>query len=149
MKKYSTFVFFFSYSLFLFSQGSTFQADQDSAAEQQIKQLEFNLVDLIQRGDIDTYATYLTDDYIRVAANGTVSTKQQVLESFRKSNPQANATLTPHDLNVRIYGDTAILRGILDIYSNDGNQRTSIIIKVFIRRDSKWYMASMQGTPSS
>ena len=134
-------------SVFIFSQTqSTFKADQDSSAEQQIKQLEFILVDLIKKGDFDTYASYLTDDYIRVAANGTVSTKQQVLEAFKKSNPQANATMLPHDLSVRIYGNTAILRGILDIRSNDGTQRTSIITKVFIRRNDKWCMASMQGT---
>ena len=147
MKKLTAFIFFVFISLFLFSQTqSTFRADQDSVAEHQIKQLEFLLVDLIKKGDVDTYATYLTDDYIRVAANGTISTKQQVLESFRKSNPQANATLTPHDLTVKIYGNTAILRGILDIQSNDGSKRTSIITKVFIHRSGKWFMAWMQGT---
>jgi ketosteroid isomerase-like protein len=133
--------------VFIFSQPqSTFTADRDSSGEQQIKQLEFILVDLIKKGDFDTYAGYLTDDYIRIAANGTVSTKQQVLEAFKKTNPQANSTMLPHDLSVRVYGNTAIMRGILDILSNDGTQRTSIITKVFIRRNDKWYMASMQGT---
>jgi ketosteroid isomerase-like protein len=136
---------FFSISIFSQTQ-STFKADQDSSAEQQIKQLEFILVDLIKKGDFDTYASYLTDDYIRVAANGIVSTKQQVLEGFKKSNPQANTAMLPHDLSVRIYGNTAILRGVLDLQSNDGNKRSSIITKVFIHRNDKWYMASLQGT---
>jgi ketosteroid isomerase-like protein len=103
------------------------------------------LTDLISKKDIDTYATYLTDDYIRVAANGIVSTKEQVLEGFRKSSNQ-QGIMTPHDLNVRVYGKTAILRGILDIESNNGTKRTSIITKVFLNRNGKWYMASMQGT---
>jgi hypothetical protein len=68
---------------FLFSQHqSTFRADKDTLAEKQIIQLEFLLTDLITMGDVETYATYLTDDYIRVAANGVISTKEQVLEGL-------------------------------------------------------------------
>jgi ketosteroid isomerase-like protein len=127
---------------------STFRADKDTIAEQQIKQLEFILTDLIAKGDMDMYSGYLTDDYVRVNANGIVSTKEQVLDAFRKTKPQG--TMMPHDLDVRVYGNTAILRGILDIETKSGNavtKRTSIITKVFIKRNNKWYMASMQGSP--
>ena len=123
---------------------STFSADKDTIGEQEIKQLEFFLVDLIAKGNIEKYATYLTDDYIRVAANGLVSTKAQVLEGFRKSNSPGK--MMPHDLNVRIYGNTAILRGILDIEDTSGKKRTSVITKVFIKKNLKWYMTSLQGT---
>ena len=126
---------------------STFSADQDTASEAQIRKLEFLLIDLIAKGDVDTYSGYLTDDYVRVAANGIVSTKEQVLEAFRKAKTQG--TMMPHDLVVRVYGNTAILRGILDIETKSADtitKRTSIINKVFIKRDGKWYMASMQGT---
>ena len=131
-------------SHFVFSQ-SPFRADNDTVAERQIKQLEFLLTDLISKKDIDTYATYLTDDYVRIAANGAVSTKKEVLDSFMKPT-NAQGKMTPHDLNVRVYGSTAILRAILDIENKDRTKRTSIITKVFIKRDGKWYMASMQGT---
>ena len=129
---------------FVFSQ-STFSADKDTISEQQIKQLEFLLTDLLAKKEIDTYGTYLTDDYIRVAANGVVSTKEQILQGFKKSS-NTQGKMTPRDLNVRVYGSTAILRGILDIESNDGTKRTSIITKVFINRNGMWYMAAMQGT---
>lgn len=122
----------------------TLRADRDSVAEDQIKQLEFTLAALLEKRDIETYATYLTDDYIRIAANGIVSTKEQVLEGFRKST--TTGKMTPHDLNVRVYGNTAILRAILDIEDREGKKRTSIITKVFLRDNGRWYMASMQGT---
>ena len=129
---------------FLFSQ-TTFRADRDTVAEKQIKQLEFHLTDLIMKKDIDTYATYLTDDYVRIAANGEASTKQQVLDGFRKTS-NAPGKMTPYDLDVRVYGNTAILRAHLNIENPEGTKRKSIITKVFINRNGKWYMASMQGT---
>lgn len=126
---------------------STFRADNDSLVEQEIKQLEYFLVGLLEKGDIATYAGYLTDDYVRIAANGAISTKEQVLNDFQQAT--AKVTMKPHDLQVRVYGNTAILRGILDLETRSGDQvtkRTSIITKVFIKRDAGWYMASLQGT---
>ncbi|HUS01869.1 MAG TPA: nuclear transport factor 2 family protein [Chitinophagaceae bacterium] len=138
------------FSCFVFGQNqSTFRADRDTVAEQEIKSLEFLLVDLIAKGDIDTYSGYLTDDYIRVNANGIVSTKDQVLEIFRKAKGQSPGKMMPHDLVVRVYGTTAILRGVLDIETKNGDaivKKTSIITKVFLKRNDKWYMTSMQGT---
>lgn len=127
---------------------TTFKADRDSIAEHQIIGLEYLLTDLLAKGDIDTYSGYLVDDYIRVNANGIVSTKEQVLERFRKSKPSGK--MYPHDLSARICGNTAILRGVLDLESKTGDtisKRVSVITKVFIKRNRSWYMASMQGSP--
>ena len=152
MKKFIVAAVFLHFCFGLNAQNqSTFRADKDTAAEAQIKRLEFILVDLLAKGDIDSYSGYLTDDYIRVAANGTVATKQEVLDAFRKPKLPGGiqGAMIPHDLVVRVYGNTAIMRGILDIESRSGDtvtKRTSIINKVFIKRDGKWYMASMQGT---
>lgn len=140
---------FLSFAFYCVAQNkSTFKADRDTISERQIRDLEFHLAELIEKGDIDTYSGYLTDDYIRVTANGVVSTKDQVLDAFRKTKSQGK--MTPHDLDVRVYGNTAILRAILDLETKAGDvvtKRTSIITKVFLRRDGKWYMASLQGTP--
>jgi ketosteroid isomerase-like protein len=129
---------------------TTFKADNDTTSEGQIKRLEYILTDLLERKDIDTYSGYLTDDYVRISANGEVATKQQVLESFRKTNPNAGASkMYPHDLKVSVYGNTAILHAVLDIETTNGNataKRTSLITKVFIKRNGNWYMASLQGT---
>src|SRR5215467_1327859 len=130
---------------FLFSQKqSTFRADSDTVAEQQIKNLEFHLTDLLMRGDISTYATYLADDYIRILPNSEVSTKEQALDGFRKF--KVTGKMIPHDLHIRIYGNTAILRGILDDVSDDGKKISGLFTKVFIRRNGKWFLASLQAT---
>jgi ketosteroid isomerase-like protein len=64
-------------------------------------------------------------------------------------NVNSKVKMTPRDLKVRIYGNTAILQGILDLETKSVDvisKRTSIITKIFIKRDGKWYMASLQGT---
>jgi ketosteroid isomerase-like protein len=149
MRKQIIVVLLLSFTLFSLAQNqSTFTADKDATSEKQIKDLEFLLTELIEKGDIDTYSGYLTDDYVRVNANGVVATKEQVLEAFRKTKTQGK--MTPHDLVVRVYGNTAILRAILDIETGAGEtvtKRSSVITKVFIKRNNKWHMASLQGTP--
>ncbi len=131
-----------------FGQSSTFRADKDTVAEEEIKKLEFYLADLIEKGDVDTYAGYLADDYVRIAANGILSTKEEIIGGMKKARTQVS--MKPHDLNVRVYGNTAILRGVLDLETKSGDTVTksrSMITKVFIKKDGKWYMASLQGTP--
>ena len=137
-------LFVLSYQFVFSQEQSTLRADRDTVAEQQIKQLEFHLTDLLMRGDISTYATFLANDYIRILPNGDVSTKEQALDGFRKF--KIDGKMIPHDLNVRVYGNTAILRGILDNVGNDGKKISDLFTKVFIRRNGKWFLASLQGT---
>ncbi len=125
----------------------TFSADKDTVSGEQIKRLEYTLTDLLARGEIDVYSGYLTEDYTRIAANGEVSTKEQVLKDFRKG--PRDVKMKPHDLKVFVYGNTAILHARLDLEAGSGDtltRRTSLITKVFIKRNGNWYMASMQGT---
>ena len=127
----------------------TFKADINTEAEEEIKKLEFFLASLLKKGDLQTYSNYLADDYIRINQNGVVSTKEQVLELLR-IRPSAGK-MNPHDLTVRVYGNTAILNGMLDIETKNGDAITrtsSVFTKVFIRKDGKWYLASLQGTPT-
>jgi ketosteroid isomerase-like protein len=148
MKRTLCIFFILTCSIFTVAQNKqTFGADKDSLSEQEIQKLEFFLANLIENGDIETYAGYLTDDYVRIAANGIVSTKQQVIDGMKNVNSKVK--MTPRDLKVRIYGNTAILQGILDLETKSVDvisKRTSIITKIFIKRDGKWYMASLQGT---
>jgi len=150
MKRNILIIPFFMFAIMLNGQSNqTFKADVNNEAEEEIKKLEFYLASLLERGDYDTYSGYLTDDYSRIDRNGVVLSKEQVLEQFRSS--KAMAKMTPHDLEVRIYGDAAILNGILDVETKNGDEiakRSSLFTKVFIRREGKWYLASLQGTPA-
>lgn len=127
-------------------------ADHDSRAEQEIKALEFHLAGLLMRGELDVYRTFLAEDYTRITDKGRVQSREEVLRQFAaKSEPAAAWSMEPTDLDVKVYGDTAILTGLLKLKPRAGASpaapRVNRFRKVFIRRDGHWYLVSLQGVP--
>ena len=121
-------------------------ADADSSGMAEIEALEHQLIDLLERGDLDAYASHLAEDYVRVNAAGEVDSKESVLDRFR-SDSRANAgKAVPSDMRVRIYGDTAVLSFVLTIGRNGEIFRRSRLVKIFVRRDGRWFMVHNQGT---
>ena len=122
-------------------------ADENRDVEREIKALELHLADLLVRRDLDTYSTFLSRDYTRINDHGEVQTREQVLAQFRAS--PGGGTMEPTELVVQSYGDTAILTGILKVKPGDPSrpERTSRFRKVFVRRDGRWYLVSLQGAP--
>ncbi len=116
-------------------------ADSAPGIEAEIKQLELTLAGHLSRGEIDAYAPYLADDYVRISADGRSATKTEVLAEMRAvKGPRV--PLEPGNLAVRVYGDTAILTGELTI-----GPRRARFTKVFLRRAGRWVMVNNQGTP--
>jgi hypothetical protein len=121
-------------------------ADRNDEAEAEIKALELHLARLLVERRIDEYETHLAADYTRINASGVVETREQVLKTFRASSAgDVSGSMEPAELDVRIYGDTAILTGRLTVTSRAGTVRVSRFRKVFIRRDGRWFLVSLQG----
>ena len=123
---------------------SEVRADADSAAMSEVEALEYHLIDLLARRDLDAYASHLAEDYVRVNAAGRVDSREGVLAQFRSDS--GSATSIPSDLDARIYGDTAVLSFILTIERDGEIMRRSRLVKVFVRRDHRWIMVHNQGT---
>ena len=121
-------------------------ADADSTGMAEIEALEHQLIELLERGDLDAYASYLAEDYVRVNAAGEVDSKESVLDRFRSGSGANVGTAVPSDLRVRIYGDTAILSFVLTIGTNGEITRRSRLVKIFVRRNGRWFMVHNQGT---
>ncbi len=135
-----------SISITLTGQTKNLRTDQDSVVIKELSNLEFTLDKLLDEREFKTYANYLADDYIRITANGKMSTKEEVLKQFQSSSSGAGAIETiPKILKVRVYGDTAILNIHLTIKDKEVT-RESLLTKVFILRDGHWYMVALQGT---
>lgn len=123
------------------------RADDDQEVAREIKALELHLADLLVRGDIDSYSTFLSEDYTRINDRGEVQAREQVLQQFR-AGPRG-FTMEPTELAVESYGDTAILTGVLKVKAADPAmpERTSRFRKVFVHRGGRWYLVSLQGVP--
>lgn len=134
----------FSISLTLYGQTKSLRADLDTTAIEYLSNLEFKLDKLLDERDFKSYATYLANDYIRITANGKMSTKVEVLNQLESSHSGAIETI-PEILKVRIYGDTAILNIRLTVKEKN-ETRESLLTKVFILRDGQWFLVALQGT---
>ena len=122
--------------------GGTLSADRKDAAEAEVKALELHLAKLLVAHNFDEYEKYLSTDYSRISPTGTVESREQVMKSFPASAP--DGAMEPTELEVKVYGDTAILTGKLAVTAA-GTVRLGRFRKVFIHRGGQWFLASLQG----
>lgn len=104
------------------------------------------MADLIVRGDWDEYEKYLVADYTRVAADGKLENKDEVMSGFRKG-PRKIIVMEPEDLHVRTYGEAAVLQGRVTTSVRESahvNTRNERVTEVFVRQDGQWRMAAEQ-----
>jgi ketosteroid isomerase-like protein len=131
------------------AQKSNIHADNNPDVVESVKKFELELCDLIVRGEWEAYASRLTDDYFRILP-GKIQNKKEVLNDFRALNAKT-ISMVPEQMDVRIYGDTAIM--IIQLRSReqtpDGHaiDRLGRATKVFVRRNDKWFLAQLTGSP--
>ena len=131
------------------AQKSNIRADSDPKMVESVKKFELELCDLIVRGEWDAYASRLTDDYIRILP-GKIQDKEEVLNEFRTSNAKTTS-MVPERMDVRIYGETAIV--IIRLRSReqtpDGHtiDHRGCATKAFVWRNGKWFLAQLTGSP--
>jgi len=128
------------------AQTPSIKSDQDSVLIKQLTDLEFELNDLLAERNFDKYVAYLADDYIRISADGKLQNKEQVIQQFKTTQ---TGKAVPEILQIRIYGNTAVMTIHLTITIEEQGKtsaRESLLTKVFILRDGRWYMVSNQGT---
>src|SRR5262245_27271336 len=112
------------------------------SSEAEVLALEQRRCDVIGASDLEGLADVLADDYVHVLAPGRVVDKQQYVEMIR------NAPRKPArgPLQVRVYGDAAVLTGDLDNHIGaPGDVRRVIAAyctQVAIKRDGKWRFVS-------
>ena len=126
-------------------QASGVRADNPASEIETIKQLEIELCSLIVHGQWDDYARHVTDDYVRILAEKS-QTKDEVLKEFRTSKTDM-ISMTPEKVDVRIYGDAAVVTIELRTRIRARNGKIAEMkgrgVKVFIRKNGKWYLAQL------
>jgi ketosteroid isomerase-like protein len=111
----------------------------------EVEKLERELFDAYQRRDLAGLDRILDDDYVFIAPNGQVRTKEAV-RNF--SWPQYER-LEVDEIRVRVYGETAVvtarvsLQGQSPLDSVTGVYRNT---RVYVRQRGKWRAVSGQST---
>jgi hypothetical protein len=115
------------------------RASADSAA---IAALELEMSHLLTAGRIDAYATHLTSDYARTTRQGRLDRRDTALASWRARG--ASGPMQPTDLWVRVYGDAAVLTGV--VAGADTSAPRTRITKTFVRQRGQWLLAALHSS---
>jgi ketosteroid isomerase-like protein len=123
-------------------------AAKHAIAEQEIRQLEQQWADAELKRDTAFFERVMTDSYLYTAPSNIVMTKAELLASSKPLPPDVTSvSANLDDLKVRIYGDTAIVTGIVmqRLQFPQGNVSGKYrYTKVYVKQNGSWQAAAMQ-----
>ena len=94
--------------------------------------------------DVDWYREHLADDFICIESDGSLVHKQKFIANIAKGPDVADYKL--EQVNVRVYGDAALVQATGLWTRRDGSKGMSRYIDVYVRHDSEWKTVSAQIT---
>jgi hypothetical protein len=89
----------------------------------------------------------LAPDFLHVVPAGIIS-KDEQLNFMRKHPSPQSGTKHFEQMHVRVYGDVAIVNGIVVATKTEGTRKT-LFTDVFVRRNGKWQAVNAQELPVS
>ena len=118
------------------------------SVEDQIKKMETDRAAAIVKGDIDALANVTADDYTLITAAGQMSDKAQMISAFKSG--QSKITVDDvSDMKVRVYGDTAIVTGKVNVKGTLAGKDatgTQLFTRVYVKKGGHWTSVALQQT---
>ena len=109
--------------------------------------MEQQLAQAWVEGDQATIRQMLADDWMTTDITGTVRAKEAVLREMFAATPRPIASMTIDDVQVRLFGDVAVITGRTTASGADGGSIQLRFTDVAVRRDGRWVFVASQGTP--
>ena len=137
------------FSLPLTAQESASALKADNSAAANVQKLELDIAKLMVDGKWSDYAGYLSEDFVRIAANGTIEHKPQAWAEFRTGNSKL-LDMILEDLQTVSYGDTAVVTSHVSILARQNGRVTTTFSRftdIYVQRDGHWFMIASQATP--
>ena len=118
------------------------------AAQEEIKKIEQERNRALLKHDTATLDRMTSDDYTFINQRGELRTKTEILTGFKSGSFNYDAREVT-DLEVRIYGDTAVVtgrakqKGVENSKDYSGENRFT---RVYIRQNGRWVSVALQVT---
>ncbi len=113
-----------------------------------VRSLELKRLERLVSGDYDALADLLADDLVYTHSNARVDTKESYLAPLRAGTTRY-VEYVPSELNVRVYGTTAVLVGRAQtraLVSGEERRNDLRFTNVWVFRDGRWRMVAWQST---
>jgi len=128
----------FSFTLVRMENESSAQSD----AEQKLKRLEDEWLNSYLRGDKQTFDRIVADDFTRTDESGKFATKAEERTLVQAPPASVNPSLTNQDMQVRVYGNAAIVTGRIVSKVQGGLNFQSRFTDTFIKRKGRWQVVA-------
>jgi ketosteroid isomerase-like protein len=115
--------------------------DRDQA---RLRQLNEQYIEAVMNADVQWYQQHLADDFVCIDSEATVFDKESFLERTSRGPYVSNYRL--EDVNVRIYGETALVQATGLFTRKDGAPGMCRYIDVYVRTADDWKVVSAQIT---
>ena len=128
-------------------QGTTSKPDS-SALQALIKKMENDRIQAGVQKDIDSIAAVTAEDYVNIDFDGQLRNKNETLERIRSSEIQLKSN-TLDEIQVRIYGDTAVVTGRATPKGTINGKDFGTPIRysrVYVKKDRGWQVVLFQQT---
>jgi len=117
--------------------------------EESLKEAELNRFKVMVAKDVPGLQAVLHKDLVYFHSSGVQDNKESYIASIA-SGKSSYVTITPEELQHRVYGKTGVNTGIVSILQQaaDGAQTTIRLrfTDVYVYADKRWHMVSWQST---
>jgi uncharacterized protein (TIGR02246 family) len=117
---------------------------QRGSVEQAIRQVDNERIQAQIHADAAALDRIYADDFIGVGPSGTVRTKPQVISDFTSGNLKFQS-ITTDDVQVRVYGNTAVETGRSTMNGQDKGKavpRDNRFTRVWVKQQGRWRLVA-------
>jgi uncharacterized protein (TIGR02246 family) len=114
------------------------------SVEQTIRQLDNERIQAQIHADATALDRIYADDFLGVGPSGTARTKPQVISDFTSGDLKFQS-ITTDEVQVRVYGNTAVETGCSTMIGQDKGQtvpRDTRFTRVWVRQEGHWKLVA-------
>ena len=115
--------------------------------EKLLRRLNEQFVKASLAGDVKWYQLHLADEFVCIDSDGSVLDKPAFLRMTAEGSDLAEYRLD--EVDIKIYGDVALVRATGSWKTKDGVPGLSRYIDVYVRKDDQWKTVTAQITRPS
>jgi uncharacterized protein (TIGR02246 family) len=123
-------------------------ANAAPSSEQEIRTLEDERNRAILQGDAAALERMTANDYTFITLRGELRTKAEIVKGFQSGSFKYDSR-TISDLNIRVYGDTAVVTGRATQKGSENGKDYSgdyRFTRVYAKQKGRWVTVALQAT---
>jgi ketosteroid isomerase-like protein len=119
----------------------------DNSDKPSLERLNQEYVAAFMKADVEWYREHLADEFVCIESDGSVLNKEQFLRNTVKGADVTDYNLL--EVEVRVYGDAALVRATGVWAREDGSTGMSRYIDFYVKKGGQWKTVSAQITRTS